>query len=317
MNIKTSFFILFITLSQGLFAQNGVIVSQTKVQLADSILQRVAKHYPEVIGFNDSTSAYRITYLSDGLRVNGYLVMPKKEGKYPCIIYNRGGNREFGKLDHGDYGYYMAQIASWGYVVIGSQYRGNDGGQGKEEFGGKDVNDVLNLLPVLAHIEKADTSRIGMYGVSRGGMMTYIALKKTKRLKGAVVVSGIADLIKLIVTRPAMDTGVYQQLIPNYATEKTRQLKERSAVYFADSLCKSTPLLIFQGTADWRVPADQVLDLTEKLYAAKVPFRFSLFEGGTHGVDEFWDEVSHQTRLFLDLYVRDKTPLPSLVPHGF
>ena len=299
------------------FAQNGTIINQRQVYVPDTILNKIAKYFPDVMMVHDSTKAYRITYLSDGLKVNGYVVMPIRPGKYPCIIYNRGGNREFGKLNRSDYGYFMAQLASWGYVVVGSQYRGNDSSEGKEEFGGKDVNDVLNLIPLLTNVKEADTSRIGMYGVSRGGMMTYIALKKTNRMKGAVVVSGIADLIKLIVTRPDMDTFVYKELIPQYANDKTEQLKERSAVYFADSICKTTPLLIFQGTADLRVPADQVLNLAKKLYADKQPFRFSLFEGGTHGIDEFWDQVSEETKVFLDRYVRDKLPFPTLKPNGF
>ena len=41
-------------------------------------------------------------------------------------------------------------------MVVASQYRGNAGGEGKEEFGGKDVNDVLNLLPLLESLPKAD-----------------------------------------------------------------------------------------------------------------------------------------------------------------
>ncbi len=306
-----------LALLQSSVAQNGSIIKQTQVFLPDTLRNKIAKHFPDVKSFNDSVSAFKITYLSDGLKVNGYLVMPKKPGSYPCIIYNRGGNREFGQLDFRDYGYFMAQIASWGYVVVGSQYRGNDSSEGKEEFGGKDVDDVLNLIPLLNNVKNADTSRIGMYGVSRGGMMTYIAMKKTNCLKGAVVLSGITDLIKLIVTRPDMDTFVYKELIPNYATEKTNQLQQRSAVYFADKICKTTPLLILQGTADWRVPTDEVLDLVGKLYADKQPFRFSLFEGGAHGVGEFWDEVSQQTKLFLNRYVRDKLPWPSLNPHGF
>ncbi len=118
--------VLLIAISQGSWAQSGKMISQKEIQLPDSLLHRIAKNFPEVIGFNESTRCFRITYVSDGLKVNGYLVVPKKPGKYPCVIYNRGGNREFGKLDHGDYGYYMAQIASWGYVVVGSQYRGND-----------------------------------------------------------------------------------------------------------------------------------------------------------------------------------------------
>ena len=45
------------------------------------------------------TECYKIKYLSDGLKVVGFVVKPKKGGlKFPVIIYNRGGNREFGKI---------------------------------------------------------------------------------------------------------------------------------------------------------------------------------------------------------------------------
>ena len=33
----------------------------------------------------------KFTYLSDGLKVNGFLAQPKIKGQYPCIIWNRGG----------------------------------------------------------------------------------------------------------------------------------------------------------------------------------------------------------------------------------
>jgi dipeptidyl aminopeptidase/acylaminoacyl peptidase len=297
-------------------AQDGKIIDQMQVVMNDSLLGSIARYRPEVKEINDSVVIYKITYLSDGLKVKGYMVFPKKPGKYPCVIYNRGGNREFGKLNEWDYGYIMAQIASWGYIVVGSQYRGNDGGEGQEEFGGKDIDDVMNLFPLLNHIQKADTSRIGMFGISRGGMMTYISLKKTKQLKAAVVISGVTDLIKMLDTRPEFDAEVYGELIPDYKNNKTKLLRERSAVYFADEICKTTPIFILQGTSDWRVPTNQVIDLVNKFYEVKQPFRFSLFEGGSHGVLEFWNELSRQTKVFLDRYLRDKKLWPSLEFHG-
>jgi hypothetical protein len=80
----------------------------------------------------------RITYLSDGLKVVGFLWKPQDTvGKqFPLIIFNRGGNREFGKLTPwlrlGFFSY-----VSQGFVVLASQYRGNDGGEGHEEYGGQ------------------------------------------------------------------------------------------------------------------------------------------------------------------------------------
>jgi dipeptidyl aminopeptidase/acylaminoacyl peptidase len=77
-------------------------------------------------------------YLSDGLQVVGFLWKPQDTvGKqFPLIIFNRGGNREFGKLTPWfHFGFYT--YASNGFVVLASQYRGNDGGEGREEYGGR------------------------------------------------------------------------------------------------------------------------------------------------------------------------------------
>ena len=131
----------------------------------------------------NNINIYAITYLSDGLKVKGFLVKPKKEGKYPCVIYNRGGNRNFGSLKIAHGVFTLGRLANEGYVIIASQYRGNEGGEGQEEFGGKDVNDVTNLIDVVKEIPEADSTRIGMYGWSRGGMMTYLALTKTDKIK--------------------------------------------------------------------------------------------------------------------------------------
>ena len=108
----------------------------------------------------------------------------------------------------------LCRIASWGYVVVASQSRGNAGGEGKEEFGGRDVDDVLNLLPLLASLPQADTTRIGMGGASRGGMMTYLALTRTEKIAAAVVISGLADAFENIASRPDMETNVYAELVP-------------------------------------------------------------------------------------------------------
>src|SRR6185369_8758903 len=96
--------------------------------------------------------------------------------KVAAIIYNRGGNREFSKLmPWMQYGFY--DYVSNGFVVIGSQYRGVDGGEGREEFGGAEIHDVLNLIPLAKSLGYVDMDNVFILGVSRGGMETYLALK--------------------------------------------------------------------------------------------------------------------------------------------
>ena len=260
-------------------------------------------------------TVHPITYVSDGLKVRGYLAKPKSGGPHPAIILNRGGNREFGAFTDETALYQLGTIAAWGYVVVASQYRGNGGGEGVEQFGGAEVNDILNLIPLLERLPEADAKRLGMVGWSRGGMMTYLALARTTRINAAVVGGGMVDAVQTIRQRPEMES-VFRELVPNYAEEKDAQLAARSAVRWADKLHKRTPILLLHGTADWRVSPEQSLAMASALLGAKHPFRLILFEGGDHGLSEYRPEVDEAEREWLDHYVRDQKSWPSLEPHG-
>jgi dipeptidyl aminopeptidase/acylaminoacyl peptidase len=168
---------------------------------------------------------------------------------------------------------------------------------------------------LFSAIPYADTSRIGMFGWSRGGMMTYLALAKTTKIKAAVVASGLADLPMMIKSRPVFDT-LWADLIPGFTTNKEEVLRQRSATKFAEKINRSTPILILQGTADWRVPTDQVLDMVNIFYQLKQPIRFILYEGGQHSLVEHRMDYLSQIENWFNTYLRDRKLWPSLEPHG-
>ncbi|MFC1533220.1 alpha/beta hydrolase family protein, partial [Thermodesulfobacteriota bacterium] len=119
-----------------------------------------------------------ITYLSDNLKVKGVITFPqdfKPSKKYPIIIHNRGGFYERGRIVTTvrvgrDY-------ANKGYIIFEPQYRGVAGGEGREEFGGREVNDIINLLKIAKSFSFVDEKNTFIIGRSRGGMMTYLAIK--------------------------------------------------------------------------------------------------------------------------------------------
>lgn len=272
--------------------------------------------WKENFKYLDSIDIYGITYLSDGLKINGLMVKPKKKGKYPSIIYNRGGNRDFGALLIAHGAITLGQIAKEGYVVIASQYRGNAGSEGTEEFGGKDVNDITILTEVLKEIEDADNENIGMYGWSRGGMMTYIALTKTDKIKAAVVGGAVSDSFSSIKDRPEMETKVMAELIPNYDKNKEIELEKRSAIKWVDKFPKDVPILMLHGSSDWRVKPEQSLNLALQFEKHKVPYRLTIYEGGNHGISEHKTEVNEQVIDWFNRYLKNKEPLPNTEYHG-
>lgn len=272
--------------------------------------------WKEDFKYLDEIDIYVITYLSDGLKVKGLLVKPKKEGKYPSVIFNRGGNRNFGALVIAHGAITLGQIAKEGYVVIASQYRGNVGGEGQEEFGGKEVNDITILPEVLKEIESADTDKIGMYGWSRGGMMTYIALTKMDKIKAAVVGGAVSNSFSTIEDRPEMETNVLAELIPNYQENKQAELEKRSAIKWVDKFPKNVPILMLHGNSDWRVKPEQSLNLALEFEKHRIPYRLIMFEGGDHGISEHKKEVTDQVITWFDRYLKNGESLPNMEYHG-
>jgi dipeptidyl aminopeptidase/acylaminoacyl peptidase len=301
--------------ANGAFAQNGTLIQSSPVTLSDEGVKRLEKNRPDIRTVLDLVEVKWIAYLSDGLKVMGYLAAPKNGTALPCIICNRGGNQDFGSLTDISAAALLGPIASWGYVIVASQYRGNAGGEGKEEFGGSDLNDVLNLLPLLDSLPQADPRRVGIYGSSRGGMMTYLALAKTERFAAAIVVSGLADLSDTAERRPEM-ASVFAKLIPGYDRDRSGVLAVRSAVQWPEKLYKKTPILLIHGSSDWRVHPSQALAMASKLYQTRHPFRFVFLEGADHSLGQYRGEVERLVKEWLDGYVRDSKAWPSLDPHG-
>ncbi len=319
--ISIAFATLLLTFSP-LSAADGDLVAREAVALtANELLEgiegeRRARLQASLAELDEVVELARITYESDGLKVRGYSAAPKTGTKLPCVIFNRGGNREFGALNDLRAAWLLGKLARRGYIVVASQYRGNAGGEGQEEFGGAEIQDVLSLIPLLETMPRADATRIGMHGWSRGGMMTYLALARTNRLKAAVVGAGVSDSFASVANRPEMETHVFSELVPNWAETRDQALTVRSAIRWPETLHKQTPILILHGTGDWRVHPSQSLRMAEALLEAQHPYRLIIFEGGDHGLTEFRDEVDDAVGTWFDRYVRDGETWPSLEPHG-
>jgi dipeptidyl aminopeptidase/acylaminoacyl peptidase len=228
------------------------------------------------------TECSRIEYRSDGLRVVGYLVRPRDlaSRRFPVIIFNRGGFLDRGKIESFNL-VDFTRLSEEGFVVLASQYRGNDGGEGREELGGADVDDVSNLLETARSLPYADTSNIFMYGVSRGGMMTFLEMKRNFPIRAAAVVGGVYDLAAFGARAPGV-LAEAAKLIPDYAQKGIAALQERSVMNWPDAV--NAPLLILHGTNDEEVPATEALAFATKFSTLKKPYELVVYAGDVHEV---------------------------------
>ncbi|MCM3870717.1 MAG: prolyl oligopeptidase family serine peptidase [Pyrinomonadaceae bacterium] len=222
----------------------------------------------------------KIKYISDGLKVVGFIWKPKHltGKKLPLVIVNRGGNPNLALLT--PQSFYYPYVTN-GFVVIGSQYRGADGGEGKDEFGGADVNDVLNLIPLARALGYVDMNNVFMHGASRGGMQAFLSIKRGIPINAVAVNGALTDLTASAKARPRVAERVWSRLIPGFAENPEEVLRERSAVFFADKI--DVPVLILQGGADWRSDAgSQALGLANKLQLFGKTYELHVYAGDDH-----------------------------------
>jgi len=263
----------------------------------------------------ESVSLHEITYASAGLRIRGFLALPPGgQTSYPAIIFNRGGSGPRGALAAETAMPLIGLYASWGYVVVASNYRGVGGSEGiQEEWGAADVDDALNVLPLLDALSYVDRDRIGLIGGSRGGMMAFMMLARTHRFRAAVTF-GAPSRINA-VDHVAYIRKTMVKHLPVGSVEQV-EAEKRSAVAWTEDMCPTTPLLVLHGTGDRRVDADHSLYLALELQKLHRPFKLILYDNADHVLAGRRQESNADIRWWMDTYVRDKAPLPRTGPHG-
>jgi dipeptidyl aminopeptidase/acylaminoacyl peptidase len=252
--------------------------------------------------YKRSLKCANFIYMSGGYKVGGFVVAPHEKANrdLPVVIFNRGGTGRFGNISLASMFNYIFPIAKEGFVVIGSQYReglgipGTEGG-GFDEFGGEDINDVIKILDIAKHVPGADTERIGVFGGSRGGMMSFLLAKESGvNLDAIVVVAPAADLLGDLERRPEMEK-VYRKRIPFYLSKKEELLKKRSVIYWVEELPADLPILIMHGQSDERVGASVSLDLADELQEKGRPYQLFIFNDDNHFLSGNHDKVIIET----------------------
>jgi dipeptidyl aminopeptidase/acylaminoacyl peptidase len=224
----------------------------------------------------------RIVYLSEGLRVAGFIYRPTaSRGRWPAIVVNRGGTGEFGKMHDRLQSYYLPYLDA-GYVLLMSQYRGADGGEGHDEYSGADTMDVSNLVALARTLPYVDPDNVFMLGFSRGGMMTYRALAMGLPIRAAATVSGLTDVAAQTKYRPEMRDSVFRLQWEDFDRREQDHYRLRSAVRWPGRI--STPLLLLHGTGDDRVRSSDALALAAGLDSLGRTYELVIYAGDGHGV---------------------------------
>lgn len=225
----------------------------------------------------------QFTYESEGLTVGAYLYRPRQRSgsPLPVIVYNRGSyTRPSGFA--GEMLVMANRYGRGGFIVVAPHYRGSNGWQGRDEMGGADLADLMNIVPQVARIEGADAARVYLSGESRGGMMVYQAVRDRFPAKAAAVWGAFTDLAATMA--PGSPQAKLAPLIFPGLNERNRDaiIERRSAIRWADRI--RTPVLIMHGTADQDIPVEHSQRMAAELSRLGKMHRLLLFEGQQHRI---------------------------------
>ncbi len=206
---------------------------------------------------------------TDGTPIPAIVYRPRDRQpgeRYPAIVHIHGGPT--GQFFRG-FDVFAQFLADRGYVVIEPNPRGSTGygvdfrDACLKDWAGKDLEDIEGAVRYLRSQPDVDPERIGVFGGSYGGYMTYMAMTKKPDLwKAGVAWVGITDL--LLLYENSMEHFKYylrQQMGDPVADAEL--WRDRSAIHFADRL--RGKLLIVHGVNDPRCPLNQATTFRDRL----------------------------------------------------
>ena len=251
----------------------------------EAVKRTDVKHYASQAEYRTAVNDKRflfskLVYMSEGLKVVAYLYRPKApRTRLPVIIFNRGS------FVRGDIApeliAFFHRLANNGFAVVAPLYRQSDGGEGRDEMGGGDLDDLMNILPLIRSFSFLDQNDLFMYGESRGGIMTYLAVRRKFPLRAAAVFGAITYMQAFLNANSKTFTPAFlSQIWPQYVGNAEAILSDRSALFWANEL--SVPILIKHGNRDREVDPSQSFQVAQRLQALGKPYQLTIYDGDDH-----------------------------------
>jgi len=246
---------------------------------------------------------------ADGLKSHAQIFLPpdlKPGEKRPALLFIHGGSRQQTLLGyhyqqpHGFYhlAYAMCQyFANKGYIALSINYRSGIGyGRAFREApevearGNAEYRDVLAAGVYLKQRADVDPERVGVWGLSYGGILTAQALARNSEVFAAGADIGGQHLLGNIVDPSSLSF----QSSSISAIEKWR-----------------SPVILFAGDDDRNVRFNQTVGLVQLLRAHNVPFELHVFPNETHyfQVFERWLQTFKLMDDFFDRTLIRKEPV--------
>jgi dipeptidyl aminopeptidase/acylaminoacyl peptidase len=245
-----------------------------------------------------------VTYAArDGLEIPAYLTLPRGRAPrgLPLIVMPHGG--PFTR-DSWEYSAEVQFLANRGYAVLQPNYRGSTGygrayvEKGYGEYGRKIQDDIDDGVAWLAAKGIADDRRVCIVGASYGGYAALLAATRNARsYRCAVSFAGISDMKKMLqYDRRFLSPRRYRKWREDIVLgDKALELDTISPIKATASA--NTPVLLFHGEQDGRVPIAQSREFVNAMKKAGRASDLIVYKDEGHGFSDEANFADYLTRI--------------------
>ena len=206
--------------------------------------------------------------------------------KYPFLLNPHGGPTGSSLLSFNPSEQIMAAN---GYLILEPNFRGSSGRGEKfamanqNDWGGGDYKDDMSGVQAIVDKGWADPNRMGAFGWSYGGFMTFWIDTQTDRFKAISPGAGLPDLYSMY-----SQTDIHRYLTLFFEMKSPwdnfQEYWDHSPMKYVENV--KTPTMILHGQADTRVPIPQAQEFYRALVERHVPVEFVTYPRENHGFVE-------------------------------
>ena len=252
---------------------------------------------------------------TDGKQMLTWVILPPDfdpAQKYPTLLYCEGGPQSV-VANGWSYRWNFQLMAAQGYVVVAPNRRGVPSfgqewlDQISGDYSGQNIRDYLSAIDDVAREPWADEERMGCVGASYGGYSVYfLAGCHKKRFKAFIAHCGIFDFDSMYGETEELwfvnnDYGGPYWDRDNATAQRSYANSPHKFVEKWD-----TPILIFTGEKDFRIPYTQSLEAFTAARVRGIPARLVEFRDEAHQVFKPQNSMVWNREFFgwLDRYVK-------------
>ncbi len=216
-----------------------------------------------------STTERRFVKTVDGKNMLVWIIYPPgfdKTKKYPALLYCQGGPQS-PLTQFYSFRWNLSLMAANGYIVVAPNRRGMPGHgtkwneQVSKDHGGIVMQDYLSAIDAISKEPFVNKSRLGCVGASYGGYSAFmLAGMHNKRFKTFIAHDGIFDFRSMYGSTEELWFPDWDYGGPYWDTKNDAAQKSYSQFSPSNFVSRwDTPILIFHGAKDYRVPLEQGL----------------------------------------------------------